>query len=170
MVTTARHILKLAVLVALFIVIAVPQHAKADLWSAQAFVYPVLAPKKTSGFGSRHHPVLHLEKHHDGVDLAAPTGAVIRSVKQGRVIFADPNGAYGNLVVVDHGNGLTTHYGHCQTIRVSPGDTVAAGQIIATVGATGRVTGSHLHFELRYNGKALDPEKYIPSLNAEAQG
>lgn len=170
MATIVNQISRLIVAVVILLGSFTPLSAKADLFSAQAFVYPVLAPKKTSGFGSRYHPVLHYQKHHEGIDLAAPAGAVIRSVKQGRVVYADPHGAYGNLVVVDHGNGLTTHYGHCQTIRVSPGDIVQPGQIIATVGATGRVTGAHLHFELRFNGKALDPEKYIPSLNAEAQG
>ena len=133
-------------------------------------VYPVMSPRKSSDFGIRVHPIYKVRKHHYGVDLAAPKGAYIRSVKEGTVVFADPYKGYGNLVVVKHGDGLTTHYGHCDTIKVRPGQHVVAGQIIATVGATGNVTGPHLHLEVRRDGKPLNPERFIPGLGEKSKG
>jgi murein DD-endopeptidase MepM/ murein hydrolase activator NlpD len=91
-------------------------------------------------------------------------------VRGGTVVFADPYAAYGNLVVVKHDNGYTSHYGHCDKIRVRPGQRVKAGEFIATVGSTGRVTGPHLHFEIRRNGEALDPERLFPGLREDAVG
>jgi murein DD-endopeptidase MepM/ murein hydrolase activator NlpD len=134
------------------------------------FVFPLMAPRKSSTFGNRVHPVLKVARHHGGVDLAAPSGAMIRAIKGGTVVFADPYGGYGNLVVIRHSNGFTSHYGHCEKLKVQPGQRVTAGQIIGTVGSTGRVTGPHLHFELRHNGVALDPDRYFPGLAAPGQG
>lgn len=130
----------------------------------QAFVYPVMAPRRSSDFGKRVHPIRKAVRHHNGVDLAAPTGAPIRSVADGLVVFADSYAKYGNLVTIQHSGGLTTLYGHCETISVQPGQTVRAGQIIATVGNTGGSTGPHLHFETRIDGKPHDPDKFIPAL------
>ena len=134
------------------------------------FVYPLMSPRISSSYGPRHHPVLKVKRHHSGLDLAAPSGAPIRSIAPGVVVFADPYGGYGNFIVVEHANGLTSHYGHCEKISVNPGQIVEAGEIIGTVGKTGRVTGPHLHLEIRSNGKPQDPEKYIPYLRASAKG
>ncbi|MCB0311199.1 MAG: M23 family metallopeptidase [Bdellovibrionales bacterium] len=130
----------------------------------------MMAPRLSSKFGDRYHPIKHAVRHHGGVDLAAPVGAPIRAVADGIVVFSDPYAGYGKLVVITHSNGLTTHYGHCHELRVAPGTRVKAGQIIATVGSTGRSTGPHLHFEVRKNGKALDPMKFLPNLTSPAEG
>jgi murein DD-endopeptidase MepM/ murein hydrolase activator NlpD len=94
---------------------------------------------------------------HKGLDIAAPTGAPVKAVAPGKVVFSSQAGGYGNLVVIDHGNGFTTRYAHNRTLLVSVGDTVRAGQEIAHVGSTGRSTGPHLHFEVLRNGYAVDP-------------
>lgn len=138
--------------------------------SLPALVYPLMSPRVSGKFGLRKHPIHKVSKHHAGIDLAAPKNAPIRVVRNGLVVFADPHGGYGNLVVVQHENGYTSHYGHCQSIHVQIGQRVTAGQIIANVGSTGRSTGPHLHFELRQNGKALDPEEYVPGLTARPEG
>ena len=134
------------------------------------FVYPLLGTRVSSSFGTRVHPVLRFTKHHNGIDLAAPDGATIRAIGSGRVVYADPYGGYGNLIVVQHESGLTSHYGHCQSIKVQPGQVITAGHILGTVGRTGRVTGPHLHFEIRMDGKAQDPEKFLPGLALAADG
>jgi murein DD-endopeptidase MepM/ murein hydrolase activator NlpD len=103
-----------------------------------------------------------MKQHHEGIDLAAPHGAQIRSIADGQVIYSDPHGGYGKMVVVRHASGLTSHYGHCETLRVSIGARVKAGDVLGTVGSTGLSTGPHLHFEIRINGKATDPERYLP--------
>jgi murein DD-endopeptidase MepM/ murein hydrolase activator NlpD len=134
------------------------------------YVYPVMSPRLSSKFGNRRHPVLKATKHHSGVDLAAPKGALIRAIQSGRVIFADPHGGYGKLIVIRHENGLTSHYGHCDQLKVDIGASVRAGQIIGTVGRTGRVTGPHLHFEIRKEGNPLDPMKFIPDIAKNGMG
>lgn len=136
-----------------------------------SFVYPLMGTRRSSDFGARHHPVTkRYRRHHDGIDLAAPTGSIIRSIASGRVIYADPWGGYGNLVVVKHDNGLTSHYGHCHTTSVRVGQSVHAGDIIGTVGSTGLSTGPHLHFEIRSHGKPEHPERYLPGLATPAEG
>lgn len=134
------------------------------------YVYPVMAPRLSSKYGKRQHPVLKATRHHSGVDLAAPDGAPIRAIQSGRVVFADPHGGYGNLIVVEHTNGLTSHYGHCASIGVQLGEQVRSGQIIGTVGKTGRVTGPHLHFEIRKDGQPQNPEKYIEDIATRGSG
>ena len=106
-----------------------------------AYVYPLVGTRISSDFGKRIHPVKKAVKHHSGIDLAAPYGSQVRAVKDGVVIYADPYGGYGNLIVIQHKNGMTTHYGHCRTLIAKPGQKVRAGQIIATVGSTGISTG-----------------------------
>jgi len=133
-------------------------------------VYPVMSPRKSSPFGPRNHPIHKVRRHHNGVDLAAPERAPIRAIKQGVVVFADPYGGYGNLIVVQHLNGYTSHYGHCFDMTVQPGDKVKAGQIIGSVGSTGAVTGPHLHFEIRRNGSPKNPEQFIPALGEKGKG
>ncbi|MBX7139302.1 MAG: M23 family metallopeptidase [Oligoflexia bacterium] len=135
-----------------------------------SFVYPLVGTRISSKFGLRNHPIYHVSKHHGGIDLAAPSGAPVRAIAPGVVIFADPYAGYGNLVVVRHGGGMTSHYGHLKEIKVRPGQKVLPGQILATVGATGHVTGPHLHFEVRLDGKTQNPENYIKGLALEAAG
>lgn len=134
------------------------------------FVYPITGPRLSSKFGVRRHPVIQTIRHHSGVDLAAPEGSSIRAIATGTVVFADPYGGYGRLVVIQHAGGITSHYGHCSTIKVKPGQKVKAGQLIALVGSTGITTGPHLHFELRQNGVALNPEAYLPDLVSLGDG
>jgi murein DD-endopeptidase MepM/ murein hydrolase activator NlpD len=85
-------------------------------------------------------------------------------------MFADPYAGYGKLVVLQHSNGLTSHYGHCAKLSVQPGAHVRAGDIIGTVGSTGISTGPHLHFELRKDGSTLNPEKLLPGLADGSEG
>jgi len=121
-----------------------------------SFIRPVSA-RITSGFGSRFHPILHRTRMHTGVDFGAAYGTSIHAAGGGTVILAHYNSGYGNCVVIDHGNGVTTLYGHCSALLVSAGDVVQQGQTIARVGATGMATGPHLHFEVRHNGVPVNP-------------
>jgi murein DD-endopeptidase MepM/ murein hydrolase activator NlpD len=138
--------------------------------SRPAFVYPVMGPRLSSDFGKRKHPKFKSVRHHHGVDLAAPEQSPIRAIGGGQVIYADPYAGYGNLVVVRHADGMTSHYGHCRTIKVTIGQRVKPGQMIATVGSTGISTGPHLHFEIRVSGEPRDPELFLPGLATEAEG
>lgn len=114
----------------------------------------------TSSFGNRKHPILRKYKLHTGVDIGAEKGASIVAANRGTVIMAqyDKNG-YGNMVVIDHGGGITTLYAHASKILVKVGQEVKAGEVIAKVGSTGLSTGNHLHFEVRVNGEPKDPMK-----------
>ena len=123
-------------------------------------MYPTIGPV-TSNFGWRTHPILGTERFHSGIDFGADYGSLIYASEQGRVIYADWYGGYGNAVIVDHGNGMTTLYAHCSDLYVKDGDIVAKGQPIASVGSTGFSTGPHLHFELRANGEPIDPTAYL---------
>ena len=98
---------------------------------------------------------------HTGLDIACTTGTDIGVVADGKVIFAGWSGDYGNLVKIDHGNGVQTWYAHCSKIYVSKGDEVSSGDVISAVGSTGNSTGPHLHFEIRINGVAVNPQNYI---------
>jgi len=111
----------------------------------------------SSSFGLREDPISGTTKFHDGVDIAAPTGTPVKAAAAGRVIFSGSVAGYGNMVEVDHGDGMVTRYGHNSVNLVAAGDEVQAGQSIALVGSTGRSTGSHLHFEVRKAGKPVDP-------------
>ena len=115
----------------------------------------------SSSFGLRRDPIDGATKFHDGVDIAAPAGAPVNAVASGKVIFSGNLAGYGNLVEVDHGDGVVTRYGHNSVNLVAAGDSVKAGQLIARVGSTGRSTGSHLHFEVHKAGKAVDPSVFL---------
>ncbi len=115
----------------------------------------------SSLFGWRVHPILGYERFHAGVDFAADYGSPIRAVDNGYVIFAGWYGGYGNAVILDHGNGITTLYGHAEELLVVDGQSVQRGQAIATVGSTGLSTGPHLHFEVRQNGEPTDPMAFL---------
>ena len=122
--------------------------------SAAGFNWPVNGTV-TSGYGWR------WGRMHEGIDIAAPTGTPIWSAAAGTVIYAGWLGGYGNLVVVDHGNGLATAYAHASAILVSVGQSVGQGETVALVGSTGNSSGPHLHFEVRVNGSAVDPLLYL---------
>ena len=122
--------------------------------SAAGLIWPVIGPV-TSPFGMR------WGRMHEGIDIAAPTGTAIRAAAGGSVIYAGWLGGYGNLVVIDHGNGLATAYGHQSSVAVATGQAVSQGQTIGYVGSTGHSTGPHLHFEVRVNGVPVDPLGYL---------
>lgn len=98
---------------------------------------------------------------HMGMDIAAPSGTPILAAADGTVTFAGWNGGYGNLIIISHGNGIQTYYGHCSKLYAQVGQTVKAGETIAAVGTTGYSTGNHLHFEIRKNGSQINPQKYL---------
>jgi len=122
--------------------------------SAAGLIWPVSAPI-TSSFGWR------WGRMHEGLDLGAGFGTPIRAAAAGTIINAGWLGGYGNLVVIDHGRGISTAYGHQSSIAVGNGQSVSQGQVIGYVGSTGYSTGPHLHFEVRVNGSAADPLGYL---------
>jgi murein DD-endopeptidase MepM/ murein hydrolase activator NlpD len=124
------------------------------------FVLPVEG-QHTSGFGMRMHPIDHEERRHVGMDIAVPTGTPIQAAATGQVVFSGTQAGYGNVVVIQHAEGYSTLYAHNTENLVSVGTTVSQGQPIATVGSTGRSPGPHLHFELRKDGKGLDPALFF---------
>jgi len=117
------------------------------------------AVRVSSAYGRRVHPITGKRSVHHGTDLSAPRGTPIRAGRAGVVVRAGKAGGYGNLVEVDHGGGVTTRYAHCDRLDVRPGDRIEAGQVLATVGSTGRSTGPHLHYEVRIEGRAVDPQE-----------
>ena len=98
---------------------------------------------------------------HTGLDIANSTGTPIKAAASGTVVFAGTKGSYGRMVIISHGNGIQTYYGHCSSLDVSVGQTVSQGQVIAKMGSTGNSTRSHLHLEIRVNGSSVNPQKYL---------
>lgn len=143
----------------------------ARLQEAQAYeelinALPLGAPldipyRETSGFGFRSDPFTRRTAWHDGVDIAAYSGAPIRSTAPGTVIFAGTKSGYGRCVEIDHGLGFVTRYGHLRSITTKRGETVAIGAKVGTMGSTGRSTGPHLHYEVLFRGKTYDPIKFL---------
>lgn len=129
-------------------------------FSGESFLTPVRG-RITSPFGSRRHPRSGRTSFHSGVDIAARRGTAITAAASGRVSFSGWNRGYGLMVVIDHGGGIQTVYAHCSTTSVKKGDRIKAGQKIAKVGSTGVTTGSHLHFEVRRNGKVQNPLRFL---------
>src|SRR2546422_378360 len=116
----------------------------------------------TSAFmAERVHPILHLARPHEGIDVTAPMGAEIEAPASGIVTDVKWEEGYGNMVTLDHGYGLVTRYAHCSKILVARGHRVKRGQVIAKVGSTGLSTGPHLHYEVWVNHKPVDPMKYV---------
>ncbi len=124
------------------------------------FVFPANA-NISSGFGNRVHPILGYARFHAGVDFGASYGSTIRAADSGQVIFAGWYGGYGQAVIIDHGNGLSTLYAHASRLFVSEGQAVQQGDPVAAVGSTGLSTGPHLHFEVRQNGNPVNPMNYL---------
>ena len=130
------------------------QAANPGVVSSSGFIWPVSGPV-TSPFGWR------WGRMHEGIDIAVPTGTPVAAAASGRVIYAGWMGGYGNLVVIDHGGGLATAYGHNSAIAVANGSSVSQGQTISYAGSTGHSTGPHVHFEVRVNGSPVDPLGYL---------
>lgn len=124
-----------------------------SIWPARGWV--------TSDFGQRLDPYTADRVMHQGLDIAAPHGKEVFSPSDGTVVFAGLEGGYGNVIVIDHGYGIKTRYGHLAKIMVKPGEKVKRGALIAAVGNTGRSTGPHLHYEVRVNGIPQNPRKFI---------
>jgi lysostaphin len=118
-----------------------------------------------SGFGWRTDPFTGEMARHEGVDFAAPPGTPIHAAAGGVVLFAQQHPVYGNMVEIDHGNGLTTRFGHLSRIDVIAGEIVGKGAVVGRSGSTGRSTGPHLHYEIRVDGAAIDPLRYIKAGN-----
>ncbi len=123
-------------------------------------VKPVDAPI-TSPFGLRTHPTSGTESFHYGVDLGAPEGEKIKSIADGEVVEAGENPDYGNYLAIRHSESIYSLYAHCSQVLPSAGDRVTAGQVIATVGATGNATGPHLHLEIRNGETWLNPSDFL---------
>lgn len=127
-----------------------------------AFGWPLDRKYKniTSQFGYRIHPVYKVPSGHSGTDIGAPTGANIYAAQSGRVLMAARNGGYGNCVIIDHGGGIVSVYGHASVLKTSKGQYVNRGDLIALVGTTGVSTGPHLHFEIRVKGQPVNAMQY----------
>lgn len=124
-------------------------------------LYPVEVPYTSSSFGWRRDPFLGIRAFHSGLDFSAAHGEEIMATGAGIVTMVAKEKNYGNVLKIKHGDGLETKYAHCSKILVKKGDIVERNQVIALVGNTGRSTGPHLHYEIRLNGRALDPRQYL---------
>lgn len=122
---------------------------------------PVKKSVLTSRFGVRRDPINGRGKMHNGIDFSAKTGTPVRAAGSGVVIKAERKGGYGRVVYIDHGAGFVSRYAHLNSIEVKEGENVTSGVRIGTVGSSGRVTGPHLHFEIRVLGEAVDPAPFL---------
>jgi murein DD-endopeptidase MepM/ murein hydrolase activator NlpD len=122
---------------------------------------PILDGWFSSNFGYRIDPFTGQRAFHEGIDFPAEIGTPVQAAASGKVVFAGVHPEYGKMVEIDHGNGLVTRYAHASRLLVKEGDVIVAGQPIATVGTTGRSTGPHLHFEVRQNGVAQNPARFL---------
>jgi murein DD-endopeptidase MepM/ murein hydrolase activator NlpD len=118
-------------------------------------------PDLTSGFGYRSDPFTRRPAMHTGLDFRAEHGAPVRAAAGGTVTAAERDGGYGNMVEIDHGNGVSTRYAHMASVAVSSGQSVEAGAVLGRAGSTGRSTGPHLHYETRVDGEAIDPQRFL---------
>lgn len=125
-----------------------------SIWPAQGRI--------TDGFGGRGNPLGGGYEFHSGQDIAAAWGAPVVAAGAGEVVFAGAQNGYGLVVVVDHGSGLTTRYGHLSHIGVEVGQTVGRGSMLGNIGSTGRSTGPHLHYEVRFNDSPINPWRFLP--------
>ncbi|MDY5565055.1 MAG: peptidoglycan DD-metalloendopeptidase family protein [Candidatus Limivicinus sp.] len=132
------------------------------LWPVASYVYV------SSRFGLRVHPITGKTKSHTGIDIASNQGTAVYASDGGSVTLDGWNGGYGNCIMIDHGNGYVTLYGHLSSISVSVGQTVSQGATIGAVGSTGNSTGPHLHFEVLKNGTRIDPEQFFSGLTISA--
>lgn len=145
------------------------QGQDAQLAATGGFVSPV-SGELTSEYGWRRDPFTGQRAWHGGMDIAAPEGTPVRAARDGTVVFSGRERGYGNLVVVEHEGGVRTYYGHNKANEVTEGQSVKAGQVLAQVGQTGRATGPHLHFEVRVDGRSVDPASQGGARLAAATG
>lgn len=139
-----------------------PYKEPENKYTGGALNWPVQGRTKiSSGYGTRINPISKKSEFHTGIDIPAPTGTNILSAESGIVISAGWQNGYGYTVVISHGNGISTLYGHNSNLTVGKGDTVKRGQVVAKAGSTGYSTGPHLHFEVRVDGKHTSPIKYL---------
>ncbi len=124
-----------------------------SIWPVQGHV--------TAGFGERLDPLNGEGEFHAGMDIAAPSGTIVKSTADGIVFAAAPDAGYGNAILVDHGSGITTKYGHLSKIYVIVGQEIKRGQVIGAVGTTGKTTGPHLHYEVHVQDTPVNPAKYL---------
>ena len=130
-----------------------------------SFVFPVASYVYISSrFGERVHPITGELKNHNGMDIASNMGTTVYAADGGKVVLAEWYGGYGNCIMIAHGNGYKTLYGHLSVIGVSEGQSVSQGAVIGAVGSTGNSTGPHLHFEVYANGSRIDPEQFYSGL------
>ncbi|SJZ57090.1 M23 family metallopeptidase [Consotaella salsifontis] len=122
---------------------------------------PVAFTYVSSPFGVRGDPFLGRKAMHEGIDFVAPSGTEVKAAAHGKVVHAGPTSGYGNMIEIDHGDGFSTRYAHLSSISVSVGEDVEAGDSIGAVGSTGRSTGPHLHYEVRDNGRAVNPNRFL---------
>lgn len=127
------------------------------------FGRPLAQDVVTSPFGSREDPFLERMAFHPGVDLRAPRGTPVHATGAGTVTHAGPDAGYGNMVEIDHGDGVSSRYGHLSQVLVKVGEKVATGDVVGKSGSTGRSTGPHLHYEVRLNGHPVNPERFLDS-------
>ncbi|MDE5716191.1 MAG: peptidoglycan DD-metalloendopeptidase family protein [Lachnospiraceae bacterium] len=138
------------------------ENAQARIYNGGMFAWPCPGYKRISDeYGNRMHPILGVEKFHNGLDMAASSGTPILAAYDGDVVAADYSSSMGNYIMINHGSGLYTIYMHCSALYVSKGQSVSKGQNIAAVGSTGRSTGPHLHFSVRLNGNYVSPWNYL---------
>ena len=123
----------------------------------------------TSNFGMRYHPIFKIYRSHSGTDIGMPTGSYIIAANDGIVTTSMYSNSYGNMIIINHGGGLSTLYAHGLEILVETGQSVKRGDIIMKAGSTGWSTGPHLHFEVRLNGKCIDPMPFVTKQSTETQ-
>ncbi|MCL2761622.1 MAG: M23 family metallopeptidase [Treponema sp.] len=136
-------------------------HTERAFFLNRGFVFPLRNYRLTSGFGMRRNPISGTMRFHEGLDLAAPLGSEVYAVRDGIVTEVGNDPVLGNYIVIKHSEGWASLYGHLQRAGVALQSSVKSGTLIGWVGSTGQSTGPHLHFELRQNGKARDPDKYL---------
>lgn len=122
---------------------------------------PLRAYAISSSFGMRYHPLLGGQRFHAGLDFPAPAGTPVQATAPGAVSFAGWYGGYGLCVAIDHGNGYMTLFAHLSALSINQGTVVSAGSALGRVGSTGQSTGPHLHYEVRYNGRPVDPRGFL---------
>ncbi|MDE7199368.1 MAG: peptidoglycan DD-metalloendopeptidase family protein [Lachnospiraceae bacterium] len=138
------------------------ENAQARIYNGGMFAWPCPGYKRISDeYGNRMHPILGVQKFHNGLDMAAASGTPILAAYDGDVVAAAYSSSMGNYIMLNHGSGLYTIYMHCSALYVSKGQSVSKGQNIAAVGSTGRSTGPHLHFSVRLNGNYVSPWNYL---------
>jgi murein DD-endopeptidase MepM/ murein hydrolase activator NlpD len=132
----------------------------------RALRWPLAGVAVSSGYGPRRHPILGATRRHAGVDLPAPRGTPVRAAADGILRYFGRNGSYGRFIRIDHGFGLETAYGHLRRYALSlrRNARVRRGEVIGYVGSSGLSTGPHLHYEVRINGRAIDPLPVMPAV------